>query len=289
MTKAAAKTSAGPTFVVAIEQSFPKDLRIINDDLAFQIMPLSYRIFARVMRVGFIRDWMINWYEKTVPGTWGGMLCRKRYINEKLNKTASQVDGVVNLGAGLDTRVYTLDSISKIPIWELDQNPVIKSKEKRLTQIFGKIPDNVKNIGIDFDHEDVSELLQRNGYSSDKKIFFIWEAVTQYLEEKSVRRMFDFLSHAQKGSKIVFTYVLKDFIEGQRMYDMEFFYKREVLTKTWIFGLDPDKWPQFLEEYGWRIIKDIGGADLAEKYVKSTGRKFASTPIERMIFAEKIF
>ncbi|HOI70786.1 MAG TPA: hypothetical protein PLC38_00705 [Methanobacterium sp.] len=44
MTEAAAKTSTGPTFVVAIEQSFPKNLRIINDDLAIQIMPLSYRI-----------------------------------------------------------------------------------------------------------------------------------------------------------------------------------------------------------------------------------------------------
>jgi methyltransferase (TIGR00027 family) len=288
MTEAAAKTSTGPTFVVAIEQSFPKDLRIIDDDLAFQIMPLSYRIFTRVMRIGFIRDWMINWYEKNVPGTWGGMLCRKRYINDKLNNMAHQIDGVVNLGAGLDTRVYTLDSISKLPIWELDQDIVIKNKEKRLTQIFGTIPDNVKNVGIDFDHEDIGVILKRFGYSSDKKIFFIWEAVTQYLEEESVRRMFDFLSHAQSGSKIAFTYVRKDFIEGQRMYGMEFFYKREVLNKTWIFGLDPKSWPQFLEDYGWRIIEDIGGDDLAEKYVKPTGRKFATTPIERMIFAEKI-
>jgi hypothetical protein len=45
---------------------------------------------------------------------------------------------------------------------------------------------------------------------------------------------------------------------------------------------------QFLEDYGWRIIEDIGGDDLAEKYVKPTGRKFATTPIERMIYAEKI-
>jgi methyltransferase (TIGR00027 family) len=288
MTEAAAKTSTGPTFVVAIEQSFPKDLRIIDDDLAFQIMPLSYRIFTRVMRIGFIRDWMINWYEKNVPGTWGGMLCRKRYINDKLNNMGHQIDGVVNLGAGLDTRVYTLDSISKLPIWELDQNIVIKNKQKRLTQIFGIIPDNVKNVGIDFDHKDINEVIKRNDYSTDKKIFFIWEAVTQYLEEESIRRMFDFLSLAQSGSKIVFTYVLKDFIEGKRMYDMEFFYKREVLNKTWIFGFDPEEWPQFLKDYGWSIIEDIGGDDLAEKYVKPTGRKFSSTPIERIIFAEKL-
>jgi len=288
MTEAAAKTSTGPTFVVAIEQSFPENIRIIDDDLAFQIMPLSYRIFAWIMRIGFIRDRMINWYEKTVPGTWGGMLCRKRYINDKLNTMAPQIDGVVNLGAGLDTRVYTLDSISKLPVWELDQNKVIENKQNRLTQIFGTISDNITHVRIDFDHEDIGEVLKRNGYSSDKKIFFIWEAVTQYLEEESVRRMFDFLSHAQSGSKIAFTYVLKDFIEGKRMYNMEFFFKREVLKKIWIFGLDPNEWPQFLEDYGWKIIEDVCGDDLARKYVKPIGRKFASTPIERMIFAEKI-
>jgi hypothetical protein len=55
-----------------------------------------------------------------------------------------------------------------------------------------------------------------------------------------------------------------------------------------VFGLDPEQWPQFLKGYGWNIIEDIGGDDLAEKYVKPTNRKFASTPIERIIFAEKI-
>jgi len=187
MTKSAAKTSAGPTFVVAIEQSFPEDQRIVVDDLAFQIMPLTYRIFARIMGMGIIRNWMINWYEKTVPGTWGGMLCRKRYINEKLNQSASNIEGVVNLGAGFDTRVYTLDSICKLPVWELDQEEVIKSKEKRLKQIFDTLPKNVKNVQIDFDQEDIGQALRSKGYSNDMKIFFIWEAVTQYLKEVVVK------------------------------------------------------------------------------------------------------
>ena len=43
MTKAAAKTSADPISIVAIEQSFPKDQRIVVDDLALQILPLSVR------------------------------------------------------------------------------------------------------------------------------------------------------------------------------------------------------------------------------------------------------
>ena len=173
MTKAAAKTSTGTVFIVAIEQSFPKDLRIVEDDLALKIMPLSYRTFTRVLRIGFIRDWMINFYEKQWPGVWGGILCRKRYINDKLSDESNQIEGVVNLGAGLDTRLYTLDSISKLPIWELDQDIVIK--QKRLTQIFGVIPDNVKNVGIDFDHEDISEVLKEIVIQVIRRFFLYWK------------------------------------------------------------------------------------------------------------------
>jgi len=288
MTKAAAKTSADPISIVAIEQSFPKDQRIVVDDLALQILPLSVRIVTRVMEIGFIRDWLINYTEKITPGIWGGILCRKRYINDKLNDMSDQIDGMVNLGAGLDTRVYKLNLISKLPIWELDQDVIINSKQTRLTKIFGSFPENVHTIGIDFDHEDVGKVLEKDGYSIDKKIFFIWEAVTQYLEEKSVRIIFDFLSHANNSSKIVFTYIRKDFLDGNNMYGMEEIYKRFVETGTWKFGMDPESWPQFLEEYGWRIVEDVGGEDLEERYVKPTGRIFVSTAIERLIFAEKI-
>ena len=288
MTKAAAKTSADPISIVAMEQSFPKDQRIVVDDLALQILPLSVRIVTRVMEIGFIRDWLINYTEKITPGIWGGILCRKRYINDKLNDMSDQIDGVVNLGAGLDTRVYKINLISKLPIWELDQDVIINSKQTRLTKIFGSFPENVHTIGIDFDHEDVGKVLEKDGYSIDKKIFFIWEAVTQYLEEKSVRIIFDFLSHANNSSKIVFTYIRKDFLDGNNMYGMEEIYKRFVETGTWKFGMDPESWPQFLEEYGWRIVEDVGGEDLEVRYVKPTRRIFVSTAIERLIFAEKI-
>ena len=288
MTEDAAKTSADPISIVAMEQSFPKDQRIVDDDLALQMLPLSVRIVTRVSEIGFVRDWLINYTEKITPGIWGGILCRKRYINDRLNDMSDQIDGVVNLGAGIDTRVYSLNSISELPIWELDQNIIIKHKQKRLTHILGTIPGNVKIIGIDFDHEDIGKVLEKNGYSSDKKIFFIWEAVTQYLEEKSVRIIFDFLSHVHSGSKIIFTYVRKDYLDGNNLYGMDEVYKRFVKTGTWKFGMDPGSWPQFLEEYRWKIIEDVGGEDLEEKYVKPTGRIFASAAIERLIFAEKI-
>ncbi len=80
----------------------------------------------------------------------------------------------------------------------------------------------------------------------------------------------------------------KDFLDGSNMYGMEDVYKRFVEEKIWIFGMNPRDSPHFLKEYGYKIIEDIGAENLEEKYVRPTGRSLASTPIERIIYIEKV-
>ncbi len=288
MAKAAAKTGAGPTALVAIEQYFPKKERIIEDDLACKILP-SGRAFLWFAQFSSIRDWIINASDKDSPGMWSCMICRKRYIDEKIKESSGQIEAVVNLGAGYDTRAYRLPTLSNIPVWELDQPETVKSKKSRLSKIFGKIPSHVKLVAIDFDHEKLENVLKSHGYSPDKRTFFIWEAVTQYLTLAGIRTTFDFLSKAAQGSRLAFTYVRKDFLEGRTMYGWEKFYKKFVVKdKTWIFGMEPEAWPDFLKAYGWQVIQDISYDELVEKYVNPTGRKLTSTPIERIVYAEKL-
>jgi O-methyltransferase involved in polyketide biosynthesis len=50
MTQVAAKTGSGPTAMVAIEQHFPKDQRIIDDELAYRILPRGMRAYVWLMR-----------------------------------------------------------------------------------------------------------------------------------------------------------------------------------------------------------------------------------------------
>jgi methyltransferase (TIGR00027 family) len=286
MAKAAAQTGVAPTAVVAIEQYFPKKERIIEDDLAYKILPVR-RAIVWLMRSDLIRALTVRAIEKNTPGIWGLMLCRKRYIDEKLIESIKQINAVVNLGTGFDTRAYRLPVLSNTPVWELDQPDNIKSKLNRLYKVFGTIPSHVKLVAIDFDREDLSTVLEAHGYSTNKRTFFIWEGVTQYLTEKGIRTTFDFLAKAERGSRLAFTYVRKDFLDG-RMDGWEKGYKKFVTNKIWIFGMEPQAWSDFLNEYGWRVIEDIGYDELAEKYVKPTGRILESTPIERMVYAEKM-
>ena len=155
--------------------------------------------------------------------------------------------------------------------------------------MFGKIPPRVRLVAIDFDREKLEDVLEANGYSPEKRTFFIWEAVTQYLTAEGIRDTFRFLSKAKQGSRLAFTYVRQDFLDGRAMYGWEKFHKKFVeKNRTWIFGMEPGAWPDFLKEYGWRVLEDVGYEELFEKYVKPTGRSLASTPIERIVYAEKL-
>jgi methyltransferase (TIGR00027 family) len=274
--------------MVAVEQLFSKDRRIIVDDLAYAILPFGARAFLRLMRPVLATGWMVRATEKSFPGLWGGVMCRKRYIDEKLLESVGQIEAVVNLGAGFDTRVYRLPALTGVPVWEVDQPENINPKRGRLRKLFGAVPAHVTLVSIDFDREELGPVLASHGYPTGERTFFIWEAVTQYLTEAGIRTTFDVLATVARGSRLAFTYVRKDFLEGRNMYGQERLYRRYIADhKTWLFGMNPQEVSSFLGPYGWREIEHLDYPELAERYVRPTGRALASMPIERMVYAEK--
>ncbi len=46
MATEAGKTASGPTALVAIEQYYPKEQRVVDDDLAYRVLPFSLRAFV---------------------------------------------------------------------------------------------------------------------------------------------------------------------------------------------------------------------------------------------------
>ncbi len=288
MTSKAAKTGPGAMVLVAIEQYYPEGERIITDDLAYRILPLGFR--AEVLLIGRFKDWIIRKSEKKVPGLWAGIMGRKRYIDDRVADDADgQVEAVVNLGAGFDTRAYRLQALANVPVWEVDQPQNIDGKRSRLQMLFQEVPTHVTLVPIDFDQEDLATVLASHGYDPDRKTFFIWEGVTQYLTESGIRATFQFLATAPAGSRLALTYTPKDFIDGEVFYGQEYLYKRMLLKdRIWFFGLDPENVDDFLGEYGWRVLEHLGYDELDERYVKPTGRELQSMAIERIIYAEKL-
>ena len=84
MAQKAAQSASGPAAIVALEQHLPESARIITDELAPQILPFGVRASVWLIPQLISLDRMVSWSEKRTPGVWGGFLCRKRYIDEKV-------------------------------------------------------------------------------------------------------------------------------------------------------------------------------------------------------------
>jgi methyltransferase (TIGR00027 family) len=196
------------------------------------------------------------------------------------------VDTVVILGAGMDTRAYRLPVLA--PVYEVDLPGNVDRKRVALHRIFGEVPDHVTLVPTDFETEDPAETLAAAGYRPGRRVFFAWEAVTQYLTERGVRRTFEFLAEAPTGSRLVFTYVRRDFLDGRALYRAEAAYRDFVVKqRLWHFGMHPEEVAGFLAEYGWREIEQAGAAEFLTRYVRPAGRDLPVSEIERSVYAEK--
>ena len=273
----------------AIEHQEPPDRRLVDDDLAVSFLPKPLRALVRATRFRLVRRAVIAASERSGPGLWANLACRKSYIDDNLAESLPGVDAVVILGAGLDTRPYRLARHGDVPVFEVDLPVNIARKRAVVSRVFGAVPPSVRLVSVDFERDDLMATLASYGYCVDSPTFFIWEGVTQYLTADAVRATFDQLAQAASGSKLDFTYVRRDFIDGVNLYGAPVLYKKfRLRSQVWKFGMLPEDVEEFLAGYGWRLIEQAGPDELMDRYVRPAGRKLTASQIEWSVYAEKI-
>lgn len=282
----AAQTAFGPMVQAAIEQYEPPERRLVDDDLALSLLPAGQRAVVHAMRWPLLRRLTIAAGERVAPGSWTLIACRKRFIDDKIEEALADVDAVVILGAGLDTRGLRLARRSDIPVFEVDLPINIARKSAAVQQSIGALPAWVHLLPLDFEHDDLFAALIGQGYRTDARTSFVWEGVTQYLTEDAVRATLTALQTAPAGSRLVFSYVRKDFIEGRNLYDAAVLYKRfGQRRQVWKFGLDPDDVAEFVGQYGWRLVEQTGPEYYRQHYIRPSGRRLAASDLEWTAYA----
>jgi methyltransferase (TIGR00027 family) len=274
--------------LTAVEQNEPPGHRLVDDDLAFLFLPAPLRWLVAATRSGSMRRLMIRASEFTGPGLWVNMACRKHFIDDKLKEALEGIDAVVILGAGLDTRAYRLTRQRRVPVFEVDLPVNIARKAETVRRVLGALPLSVRLVAVDFETDDLLTAMAEHGYRTDYRTFFIWEGVTQYLTESAVRRTLAGLRAAAPGSRLVFTYVRRDFIEGTNRYNTRTLYRNmRERRQIWLFGLEPNEVADFIGDYGWRVVEQAGPDELVQRYVEPTGRKLKASQLEWSVLAEK--
>jgi methyltransferase (TIGR00027 family) len=274
--------------LVALEQSERPGQRLVDDDLAAQFLPTPIRWLVTYAPPNLLRRLTIAAMEREGPGLWASMNCRKRYIADKVTSALDDIDAVVVLGAGFDTLAYRLARSTRLPIFEVDQPVNIARKTAAVRRALGAQPDSVRLVPVDFEHDDVMAVLADHGYRPDGRTFFVWEAVTQYLSPNAVQGTLEKLRSAPAGSRLVFTYIRRDFIDGINLYGSESLYRRFVQReRLWHFGLPPQEVATFLAGHGWHLCEQAGPDLITQRYIETTGRHLTVSPIEWTAYAEK--
>ncbi|MGW4398431.1 SAM-dependent methyltransferase [Amycolatopsis nivea] len=287
MSTGADRTAFGPMVIVAADQHETRPL--IDDPWARRLLPAAGQLAAALTKYRPIRRALITATEKKIPGLWASMLCRKRYVDDALRAALDdgEIEAVVILGAGFDTRACRLPALSAIPVYEVDLPANIDRKRAALTKALGRVPANLTLVPVDFETQNLADALAQHGYTT-RRTFFIWEAVTQYLTEDGVRRTFDFLATAPAGSHLAFTYVRKDFLDGTTRYGAEAAYTEFVEKRQlWRFGMAPDDVAAFLAEYGWHEREQAGPEEFRTRYLEPSGRAMPVSEIERSVHATR--
>ncbi len=275
--------------LAAVEQNEPPGRRLLDDDLAELFLPAPLRWLVTATRSAPLRRLMIRGSEFTGPGLWANLACRKRFIGDKLDEVLDDIDAVVILGAGLDTRPYLLTRRVRIPVFEVDLPVNIARKLETVRRVLGGPPLSVRLVALDLERDDLLTSLAEHGYRTDYRAFFICEGVTQYLSETTVRRTLEGLRAAAPGSRLMFTYVRRDFIDGTNRYGTRTLYRSvRQRRELWQFGLQPNEVTEFIAAYGWRLVEQAGPDDLVRRYVDPTGRKLRASQLEWSAIAEKI-
>ena len=272
-------------FLRAVESYHPERERLFNDRFSCGLMPGLWKVFL----LPGLRHAIVALTERTGPGFIGSLYCRTRYIDDALcDALSAGIAQVVILGAGFDARAYRISNIEQVHVFELDLPATQRLKQKLLEKVVGKLPAHVSLVPIDFDRQDIEEVMTAAGFRKGLKTFFIWEGVTQYLAAEAVDKTFRYMcGAAAEGSEIVFTYILQGIIDGtaRSKADQKLVSSAHRSGTPWIFGIAPSELAEYLTKRDLELVEELWAPDFRTRYLKPHGRQINIFEGERVVLA----
>jgi methyltransferase (TIGR00027 family) len=263
----------GIAAIRAVESMKPEGERLFYDPYA--------KGFAGRSLV-WINKFFMGYAKRAGPGLWEFIVSRVRYIDDFLQKCIREgIQQLVILGAGYDSRAYRIEELKKgIKVFEVDRPAAMKDKKAKLEKIFGKLPDHVKYVPVDFDKESLEEQLIENGYDKNLKTLFILEGVTYYISQETADNILSFVAKKSgEESSIIFDYIYIRAISGEQ--------KRGEITRMKryrrftgeriVFGVEEGTIKKYLEERDFYKVVNATNEDFEKLYFE--GKNINIAPV----------
>ncbi len=255
-------TAAGIALARAVESEKPADERICYDPYARRFVPpWMYSILGFFIKSGYA--------ERRGPGVNGFLMARERYIDDVVKIFLdNSLEQLVILGAGYDSRAYRFNLSGQVKTFEVDHPATQADKLTKLKAIFGKVPEHVSYVAIDFNTQTLEGRLLESGYDSKLKTLFIWQGVAMYLTPQAVDATLAFIvKHSGLGSAVVFDYIYRDVLEGVKQGEIKNMRRYRFLTgEALTFGIVEGAVETFLKTRGFHQVEDVNVDDLKAAY-----------------------
>src|ERR671917_230893 len=285
--KQSSTTAEGMALVRAIEASRPPDKRICYDPIARALVNPILVFLSKLVIDSGIYDRFF------APGVRAieFITVREQYIDDFLKACLSEeLDQVVILGAGFDTRAYRIAGIEQTRVFEVDHPATQEVKLQRLKKVTDPLPDHVTFIPVDFNTHTLAERLLASSYDEQGKTLFIWQGVTMYLTPEGIDSTLAFITiHSGPGSAVVF-----DYFYNETLRDMKMETARRItraIGEGLIFGIDEGQIEPFLTRRGFRDVRNADAEELTRLYFTgpnarraiSTGVAIASARVDKSL------
>ena len=96
-------------------------------------------------------------------------------------------------------------------------------------------------VPADFMTDDWLEKLVHAGFDPDKPAFFLWEAVTMYLDREAVESTLRKIAGTANGSIVAFDYFNADLIKARSLYMRYLRAFLNAIGEPWRFGIESPK------------------------------------------------
>ena len=270
----------------ALESSRPRGERICDDPLARHFLTWPFTLVMRLATIPGGAKFAASFIDRRWPGVRSSVVARTRWIDDAI-AAENDIEQMVILGAGFDTRAYRMALLRAVDVFEVDHPDTQAAKKRVLQRLFADAPSHVRFVAVDFRRDDLIDSLRRAGYRDSARTFILWEGVTNYLTADAVDSTLRWCARASVGSRLLFTYVHRDVLTRPSAFagTKNLLASLDRAGERLTFGMDPSDVPGYLAARGLLLEQDVGAAEYRERYFGAASRMMRGHEFYRVAVA----
>lgn len=257
-----------------------RDSTVRNPDFLARDFLADSALFRFMIGCGALRPIHVcgRWgFERIGPGAYWMEIARVKHFDEILLEEVSRgVKEVVILGAGLDSRAYRFaDQMEGVRVIEVDHPEMAAHKRARLKDIYGELPSTITYLPLDLAERDLADGLAETSFDPSASVLVLWIGVSMYLSPDAVSAVLRWTGGRAPDSSIGFDYFNTNFFESEGKAPRRTRRMIERSGERLDFGLDPEKLPAYLGEFGLTVRSHLVCEEIERAYLLRGDGKLA--------------